>query len=296
MAIDPFSLAATGISLGLGLLSGGGAAADARKARAAEQKRIENQYKADTANYEFNWETTQRQYKFAKNEVSTARANQEANLTYQEASQARDYAHTLAIRNFEYANQVRAYNKSEQVYGDQRRLNRLASQDALANESRRYNEILKGMSFEHQDMLVKMMKEQGVVEAKGGQGISAGRLSGETMAQYGRNQAIMAANVISAQRESLQNEKQIYSDRYAADVAADAKRMLQPLLAPTPTAPLKMPRPVLLDPLEPRKGPAPIKGTNTVSTPSGLTIASNAIGTAVNSYSTVHTGLKSIFG
>jgi hypothetical protein len=102
--------------------------------------------------------------------------------------------------------------------------------------------------------------------------------------------------VISAQRESLQNEKQIYSDRYAADVAADAKRMLQPLLAPTPTAPLKMPRPVLLDPLEPRKGPAPIKGTNTVSTPSGLTIASNAIGTAVNSYSTVHTGLKSIFG
>jgi hypothetical protein len=267
-----------------GLLSSGAQASEARKARAAEQKRIEAQYKYDTSVDNFNWKQTERQYKFAKKETGVARQNQENNLRYQEDTAARDYGYTLAIRNFEYANQVRAYNQSEKVYGDQRRLNAIASQDALNAESRRYNELIKGMSFQHQDMLVKGLQEAGAVEARAGQGVSAGRLTGGVMASYGRNQAIMAANLLSAERESLANEKQVYNDQYQADFAADARRMLSPLLAPTPMAPLSMPRATLLDPLRPERGPAPMKGTNTVRTPSGLSIANNFLNAGLSTF------------
>jgi hypothetical protein len=270
-----------------GLLSSGAQAAEARRARAAEQQRIEAQYKYDVSVDNFNWKQTERQFKFAKKETGVARENQENNLRFQEDTSVRDYAYTLAIRNFEYANQVRAYNQSEKVYGDQRRLNAMASQNALNDESRRYNELIKGMSFQHQDMLVKALQESGAAEARAGQGVTAGRLSGASLAQYGRNQAIMAANLLSAQRESLANEKQVYADQYQADVAADARRMLQPLLAPTPMAPLAMPRATLLDPLKPERGPRPMKGTNTVRTPSGLSIANNFLNAGLSLYQTV---------
>lgn len=269
------ALIGAGVSLIGGAVSAGSSANEARRARRAEQKRIDEQYRYDKSIYNFNWKQTERQYKFAKEETNTARLNQEQNLAYQEATASRNYAYTLAIRNFEYANQVRAYNESERIYGQQRVLNRAASAQALQDESRRYGEIIKGMAFEHQDMLTKMLKEQGAVEARAGQGVSAGRLSGDVLAQYGRNQAIQLQNLLSAQQESLRNEKQIGFEQYSADVAADARRMLQPLLAPAPMAPLSMPRATLLDPLEPKKGPAPMKGVNTVQTQSGLTIASN---------------------
>lgn len=264
-----------GVSLLGGALSAGASAGEARRARRLEQQRIEKQYEYDKSVYDFNWKQTERQYKFAKKETETARLNQENNLLYQDETASRAYGLNLAIRNFEYANQIRAYNESERIYGQQRALNRAASNLAMADESRRYGELIKGMAFEHQDMLVKLMKEQGAVEARAGQGVSAKNLSGDVLAQFGRNQAIMLQNLLSAEQESLRNERQINFERYSADVAADARRMLEPLLAPAPMAPLSMPRATLLDPLKPEKGPKPLKGTNTVSVPSGLSIANN---------------------
>lgn len=274
-----------GLSAASSLLGGGAQRSAERKARALEEKKLKEQHKYDKSVYEFNWKQEERKYKFVLKDTEVQRQNQENNLRWQDQTAANDYAHTLAIRNFEYANQVRAYNQSEKVYGDQRKLNLLASQDALANESRRYNEIIKGMAFEHQDMLVKMIKGKGAAAARGGQGASAGRLTGDVMAQYGRNQAIQAASLLSSERESIANEKQIYADRYQADVAADARRMLQPLLAPTPAAPLQMPRPTILDPLKPEKGPEPIKGVNTMPVSGGLAIAANLANAAVSGIS-----------
>lgn len=273
-----------GLSLASGLFGGGAQRAAERRARRLEQQKINAQFKYDTSVYDFNWKQEERKYEFALKDTEVQRQNQENNLRWQEQTAANDYAHTLAIRNFEYSNQVRAYNQSEKVYGDQRRLNLLASQDALANESRRYNEIIKGMAFEHQDMLVKMIQGKGAAAARGGQGRSAGRITGNVMAQYGRNQAIQAASLISSERESLANEKQIYADRYEADVAADARRMLQPLLAPTPAAPIPLPRATILDPLKPEKGPAPIKGVNTMPVSGGLSIAANIASAASNAF------------
>jgi hypothetical protein len=116
------------------------------------------------------------------------------------------------------------------------------------------------MAFEQQDMLVKMLQEEGQVQASGASGRSSGKALASAMASYGRNQAIMAESLVSAKKENKVSMRQIDTEKYGADLAAQSRRMLVPMKAPDPMAPLKMPRATLQDPRQPVKPPKPIKG------------------------------------
>jgi len=278
--IDPFSAVVAGVSGIFGAVSGASAQ---NQAREAEQRRIEQQYKYDKQNYRFNWQSTKREYNYRVNETNIARQNQEANLSYLEQSARNEYLNNLAIREFDYANQVRQYNESERIYGLQKGFNAMAAAQAQANEDRRYQEILTGMAFDQQNMLVQMLQEEGAVVARGVSGRSAAKSLGSVLAGYGRNQAIAAESLLSAQRETNAASRQIALDRYGADLAAQSRRMLKPLRAPDPIAPLAMPRATILDPLKPKKPPKPRKGVNTVPASTGLSIANNFITSGLGS-------------
>lgn len=278
--IDPFSAVVAGVTGIFGAVSGASAQS---QARAAEQARIDAQYKYDRQNYRFNWNQTQREFRYRNQETGIARQNQEGNLRYLEQSAQNDYKYNLAIRDYDYANQVRQYNESERIYGLQRGFNANAAAQAQANEDRRFQEILTGMAFDQQDMLVKMLQEEGAVSARGASGRSAAKSLGSVLAGYGRNQAIAAESLLSAQRETTAASRQIALDRYGADLAAESRRMLKPLKAPNPVAPLAMPRAVFLDPLKPKKPPKPRKGVNTMPASTGLSIANNFITSGLGS-------------
>jgi hypothetical protein len=268
----------TAVVAGAGAIFSGISGASSRSAaRAAEQRRIDNQYKYDTQNWKFNWKNLQREYRYRTQETGVARSNQEQNLRYMENTALRDYQYNLAIRDYDYKNQLRQYNESERIYGLQLGFNNMAAQMAMANEERRFNEIMTGMAFEQQDMLVKMLEQEGEIQARGASGRSAAKSIGSALAGYGRNQAILAESLLSAQRESSASRRQIGLDKYGADLNAQSRRMLKPLLAPAPMAPLKMPRATILDPLKPKKPPKPIKGTNTVQGATGLSIMSDVL-------------------
>ncbi len=278
--IDPFSAVVAGVTGIFGAVSGASAQ---NQARAAEQARINAQYKYDKQNYRFNWQTTKREYNYRVDETNVARQNQEGNLRYLEQTAQNDYKYNLAIRDYDYANQVRQFNESERIYGMQKGFNAMAAVQAQANEDRRYQEILTGMAFDQQDMLVKMLQEDGAVTARGVSGRSAAKSLGSVLAGYGRNQAIAAENLLSAQRETTASSRQIALDRYGADLAAESRRMLKPLRAPAPIAPLAMPRATILDPLKPKKPPKPRKGVNTMPASTGLSIANNFISSGLGS-------------
>jgi len=258
---------------------------EAEKARKAEQKRINEQYKYDKKVDDFNWETILRQYDYGKQEVALARQNQEMLLGYQEATATRDYQYQLTIRDFDYNNQVRQYNESERIYGLQLQFNNQAAAVAKEAEALRFQDILNGMAFEQQDLFVKMLQEEGQAQATGQPGRSAKKVIGSVLASYGRNQAILAESLVSAKKANAMALKQIDTEKYGADLSAEARRMLKPMKAPAPMAPLKMPRSLFLDPLEPKRGPKPMKGVNTVQVPSGLSFASNLINSTMSGIS-----------
>lgn len=283
--MDPiFGLGASIVMGAFGAISG---ADQASRAREAEQARIEAQYKQDQQNYRFNWNTTRREYRYRVKETNIARQNQEANLRFQEETALRDYKYGLAIRDFEYGQQMRQYAESERLYGLRRGFNFQAAVEAHSAETRRLNEIMTGMAFDQQDLLVKMLQEEGQVMALGTSGRSTGKALASALASYGRNQAILAESLLSAERESNVSRRQIELSKYEADLNADAQRMLKPQLGPKAPAPLKMPRAQILDPLKPKKPPKPVKGVNTMPTASGLAIANNFLSTGLSTFNSL---------
>lgn len=278
---DPFTIAAGVVMGGISAITG---ASQQNAARAAEQKRIDQQYKYDRKLDRFTWNQTKRDYRYRKREVDVQRSNQEANLSYLDETNRRNYAYDLAIRDYDYNNQVRQYNESERIYGLQRGFNVRAEIEAYAAEDRRMQEIVTGMAFDQQSMLVDLIQEEGKSIARGVAGRSAAKNLGSVVASYGRNQAILAESLVSANRDSDANRRKIALDRYQADLNAESRRMLQPLKAPAPMAPLTMPRAKLLDPMKPKRGPKPIKGVNTVPGASGFSVASNFLNDGLAAY------------
>ncbi len=273
-----------GASVGMGIISGITGASSQNEARRLEQERINRQYKYDKKLDRYNWRQTKRDYNYRIRDVQNQRENNESNLQYLEETARRNYQYDLQIRDFDYKNQLRQYKESERIYGLQRGANAQAAALARQSEENRFNEIMKGMAFDQQDMLVKMLQEEGQSIARGVAGRSAAKQVAAVMAGYGRNQAILEESLLSATRDSAMAMRQIEQERYQADLNADSRRMLQPLLAPAPMAPLAMPRPNLLDPLRPKRGPRPIKGVNTVQGASGVSIAGNVINAGLSAY------------
>ena len=226
-----------------------------------QKKQINNQYNADIANWNYSFDEANRDYDFRIRETQTNRQNIEDNAKYGEATAVRDYKNSLAIRDYDYSNQMRQYGESEKIYGLQLGFNNQAAQVAYEAENRKFQESLTSMAFDQQDMLVKMLQEEGQLQARGVSGRSAGKTLASAMAGYGRNQAILAESLVSARKESEVSRKQIATEKYGADLNAHSRRMLQPMRAPDPVVPLSMPRATLLDPRAPVKAPAPIKGT-----------------------------------
>lgn len=222
--------------------------------KAAEENiKLNNKYIRDT--YKFNKKETKRQNRYYRGSVEIQRTNEKVFREFYDAERGQEYQDLLKIREFAHQQQVRQFNESERIYGMQRNFNAQAESTARAAEARRFNEIITGMSFEQQDMLVKMMQEEGAVAAKGQSGNSAKKSLGSVLAGYGRNQAIMAESLLSAKADSRGNYRQIAQDRYGADLNAESRRMLTPMRAPDPTAPLALPTAVFQDPYKLRTAP-----------------------------------------
>jgi hypothetical protein len=268
------------LGIGSAILGGIGAASQ----NSSQQQQIDNQYRYDQQKYQFDWNTQLRNYDYLRQDTKLQRGNIREVAKYQDATNQRDYAYSLAIRDYDFKNQQRQFNESERIYGLQLGFNNQAQSVAYEAENRRMQEILTGMAFEQQDMLVKMLQEEGQLQAMGTSGRSAGKALASAMASYGRNQAIMAESLVSANKESKVSRRQIDTEKYGADLAAQSRRMLQPLKAPAPFAPLAVPRARLQMPLKPKKGPKPIKGTNTSG--GALNILTSAANAGLSAYST----------
>ena len=266
------------LGIGSAILGGIGAASQ----NSSQQQQIDNQYRYDQQKYQFDWNTQLRNYDYLRQDTKLQRGNIREVAKYQDATNQRDYAYSLAIRDYDFKNQQRQFNESERIYGLQLGFNNQAQSVAYEAENRRMQEILTGMAFEQQDMLVKMLQEEGQLQAMGTSGRSAGKALASAMASYGRNQAIMAESLVSANKESKVSRRQIDTEKYGADLAAQSRRMLQPLKAPAPFAPLAVPRARLQMPLKPKKGPKPIKGTNTSG--GALNILTSAANAGMSGY------------
>ena len=145
-----------------------------------------------------------------------------AQAAAQNASIASNYRHLLKVRENNWKREQTRYTQSVAQYNMTRDENQNAANRAYASEQQRLNNIYRRASFSKQDQLVKLAQATGAAAATGRRGRSINRLDTDVVAQFGRNQAIMAQSLLGAQqaydtrtdairREQISSNNQAYS-------------------------------------------------------------------------------------
>ena len=253
----------------------GQASADAQNAA------IERQYKYDKQAWRYGKRRIRADYRHQKQQWEYNIRNDERAAAYRDQTNLQDWQYQLKIQDHEYRSQMRQYAKSEQIYGQQLGFNKMAAEAAKEAEYRKLTDATNEIAFQNQDIVIKSMAMEGAAATKGQQGRSADKNVQSVFASLGRNQAILAESLLSAKADTAAAMKKIATDKYGADIAAQAARMLKPDRMPSPPQPIRTPRTEYLAPRKPRKfdfGPKPIKGAGASAAGAWLGAGASAIG------------------
>lgn len=170
-----------------------------------------------------------------------ARRDAQALAKYENETNLLNWEYAKKIRDFEYNQSLRIYSKSEEVYGKQLGFNQSAAARSYEAENRKMREYLQGLSFQKQDQFVQMLQARGKAQAGLTPGRSSQRLLGDVMSQYGRNNAILAENLLSAYKQQQSDLTDIGLQKQGADLAAYERLGLKPIKPPEPPKPLSKP-------------------------------------------------------
>ena len=129
-------------------MSGGGGSSN--------RKQIQKQYEYDTNKWEYDWQEMQDNYEHKKDAYDIQIWNQEQNIDYREQVAVDDYNHKLAMRDFDYGNQIAAYNASIESYEKQLDYNALAHEITASDNTRTFNDKLTAIGFQNEELINKL--------------------------------------------------------------------------------------------------------------------------------------------
>ena len=129
-------------------MSGGGGSSN--------RKQIQKQYEYDTNKWEYDWQEMQDNYEHKKDAYDIQIWNQEQNIDYREQVAIDDYNHKLAMRDFDYGNQIAAYNASIESYEKQLDYNALAHEITASDNTRTFNDKLTAIGFQNEELINKL--------------------------------------------------------------------------------------------------------------------------------------------
>jgi hypothetical protein len=253
----------------------------------AQNEAIERQYDYDTTAWRYGKKTIKADYKHNVKQWRMNIRNDKTVSAWKDATNRQDWKYNIKIQKQEYAFQKRQYNKSNEIADQQLTFNAMAQKVANEAEYRKLEDSTKEIAFQNQDLIIKAVQAEGAAAVKGQQGRSADKAGQAELASLGRNQAILAESLLSARADTEAAMKKVATDKFGADLAANAARMLKPERLPRPPKPLTTPRTKFLKPRRPKEhdfGPKPIKGAKASSTGAWMGAGADALGAVGSAY------------
>ena len=199
-----------------------------------------------------------RQYDFAVEGLEITKANNEANLQFQEAQSIQRYNYDMGIRQYEYNQAVRAYDQSVSRAVRQQSFNDLAEQAAFIDQDRLYHEQLIDLSLDEtqtlfnygaavagaglkkraakvaaigtaQQQIVAALKATGATTARGVSGRSAARNIQGILAESGARQAAIVDKLMfdteASEQELFKMNQQLVMDQVGFEFSRDSAQM-----------------------------------------------------------------------
>jgi len=223
--------------------------------------------------------------KYQKEAFEAEKKDYFAARQFQYDSAVRQWQYDTTIQDFRYLQDTKNYNSSVKNYAQQITFNSVAAQLAYESQQESFNELLASQAFEGQEELVNSLVNQGRV-ALGQAGNSRTKAIQATLAEQGRNAAIMTASIISGAKEFERGLREVTLQRYASDMQAAANLMIRPERLPDIPVPQMGPERTFVAPAEvlPAAVPAPIYQSTVMPLISGITSAAQGFASIPKEY------------
>ena len=271
----PWAAVAAGASI-VGAISG---KKSADKAAKTQNEYTQRQFEYDTEMWEMGKEKLAADWAFAYDTYELRKKNEQKIADYTDEMNLRRYNYDLKIVKAQNESNKQAFAKSQHLYSQQLNFNTMAANDAAEEALIKQQEINQDIAFQNTDSIVKSIEAHGELAATSQSGGSASKQAQALLAAKGRNEAQLSESLFSANRSTYMALKSISRDKYGADLAAFANKMIKPGTVPDPIKPLQTPVAEFQPPraLEDYDfGVAPIKGAKAHGG-SWLSVASSAV-------------------
>ena len=259
MAIDPVSATFAGISAISGILGGidGSGRANEANRRAqqnAELQRIQQEGAAQVTN--------------AYNKLVHAadQINYQRQREYEYETAIRNWNYQTEIQDFQYLQAAKQFQGSIEATQQQLIYNSVAERQAVESEQAAFNEIMNQQAFQREGMLIEQLQNEGkaaMMQAGG----SRTKAIQSTIAEVGRNSAILRASLMSSGAQSERNIRDISMSRYADDIKARNAMMIEPERLPDIPKPTMAPERIFVEPMAALPGYIPGPATQSAAGP-----------------------------
>jgi hypothetical protein len=255
-----------------GIASGVAGAAQASSANATSQANYEQQQKAAEEAARLTNEYNARVFEADKENYRRQRE-------YEWTTAIKQWQYNSEVQDYQYLQTARQYLSSVENTQQQLVYNSVAAREAQEQEQASLAEILNSAAFQREGMLIEQIQNEGraaLLQA----GKSRTKAIQSTVAEQGRNAAILTASLVSAGQQSQRNLRDIAMDRYADDLKARNAMMIEPERLPNIPQPIKPPDRVFVEPMKATAGfiPAPTQQSIFAPIVSGISAAAASAG------------------
>jgi len=253
-----------GIGLVTGIIGGVAGSQQAAQQNAQAQKNYEEQKKAAE-------EAAKLTNEYNKRIFEADQQNYQQQREYDWETSLLQWQYNSTIQEYEYLQTAKQYLSSVENTQQQLTYNSVAAQQAKEQEQASLAEILNSAAFQQEGMLIETLQNEGraaLLQAGG----SRAKAIQSTVAEQGRNAAILSASLLSSGRQSQRNMRDIALGRYADDLQARNAMMIAPERLPDIPQPIKPPERVFVEPMEATADyiPAPLTQSTFAPLISGL--------------------------
>ena len=276
--MNPWAIATVGATL----FSAYSSKRSADRAADAQNEATERQYGYDLKLHEMGEQKLRADWAFAYDTYEKRKETEQKIADYTDAMNLRRYNYDLSIRNAEQKSNMAQFHKSNDLYNQQVSFNQAAAISAADAELTKLEEINKKAAFDTEDRIIKAIQTEGQLLARGVDGVSSQKAMQALLFSQGTSEARLAESLVSAEMSVNKALEGIARDKYGADLAAFASKMLDPGVLPYPVAAIDTPiaefqAPRALEEFD--FGPEPVKGARAVGG-SWLSVASSALSSA----------------
>jgi len=269
-------LAASGIELSF---FGGGSKDKGSK---FAKKQGQKSYEFNKKKYKANNEALDAQYEFQLEDHNIKKDNLQEEAKLKDKLSIAQYNNQLNINALKDQANAKAFNKSELLYAKGVSLAKQAASSSQDAALAQLKETFMAAAFEQENSYIDSMKAQGQAAVINTSGRTRAKGMQSQLAELGRDEAVLAASLGSAEKQFSRDLSQLTNQLDNALLQADANKMLKPTKHPLPIAPYKALVPKIQAPQEVEDfhyGPKPIKYGTYV--PSGQSPSVGSVATGV---------------